>query len=134
MKRGGRLASAKKWLESFEGKNPIRGYSRWYGVDLLCAVAELQMLGVQLDRTHVEQIRVTMENRKKQAQRRKKQAKRRKEEAAKQSEFESNWSDENFSFIAGYTSGGMPFGVPWPEDDEEKIWRSGVERRPEMGW
>ncbi len=27
--------------------------------------------------------------------------------------------DENFSFIAGYTSGGFPYGSPWEETDDE---------------
>ena len=28
--------------------------------------------------------------------------------------------DENFSFIAGYTSGGYPYGNPWGETDDEQ--------------
>jgi len=28
--------------------------------------------------------------------------------------------DENFSFIAGYTSGGFPYGNPWEESDDEQ--------------
>lgn len=28
--------------------------------------------------------------------------------------------DENFSFIAGYTSGGYPYGNPWEETDDEQ--------------
>ena len=28
--------------------------------------------------------------------------------------------DENFSFIAGYTSGGCPYGNPWEETDDEQ--------------
>ena len=28
--------------------------------------------------------------------------------------------DENFSFIAGYTSGGFPYGNPWEELDDEQ--------------
>ena len=27
--------------------------------------------------------------------------------------------DENFSFIAGYTAGGFPYGKPWEESDME---------------
>lgn len=27
--------------------------------------------------------------------------------------------DENFSFIAGYTAGGFPYGTPWEESDME---------------
>lgn len=29
-------------------------------------------------------------------------------------------SDETFAFIAGYTSGGVPYGVAWEEIGEEK--------------
>lgn len=28
--------------------------------------------------------------------------------------------DENFSFIAGYTSGGFPYGNPWEEADDDQ--------------
>ena len=28
--------------------------------------------------------------------------------------------DESFSFIAGYTSGGFPYGNPWEETDNEQ--------------
>ena len=28
--------------------------------------------------------------------------------------------DENFSFIAGYTSGGFSYGNPWEETDDEQ--------------
>lgn len=28
--------------------------------------------------------------------------------------------DENFSFIAGYTSGGFPYGNSWEETDDEQ--------------
>ena len=28
--------------------------------------------------------------------------------------------DENFSFIADYTSGGFPYGNPWEETDNEQ--------------
>lgn len=27
-------------------------------------------------------------------------------------------SDENFAFIAGYTSGGLPYGITWEEMEE----------------
>ncbi|MFW5652325.1 MAG: hypothetical protein ACOCNC_13310 [Acetivibrio ethanolgignens] len=28
--------------------------------------------------------------------------------------------DENFCFIAGYTSGGFPYGNPWEETDNDQ--------------
>lgn len=39
----------------------------------------------------------------------------------KKKEFEENLiygQDENFSFIAGYTDGGIPFGITWEEQEE----------------
>lgn len=46
-------------------------------------------------------------------QNRAKKSKRKK----KQQEFEEKLfeSDENFAFIAGYTSGGAPYGITWEE-------------------
>lgn len=29
--------------------------------------------------------------------------------------------DENFAFIAGYTSGGFPYGITWKEQDKRKM-------------
>ena len=42
----------------------------------------------------------------------------RKRKAQKQQEQDgslSNWQDDRFFFIAGYTSGGAPYGVTWEE-------------------
>lgn len=106
MNRAGRLQSAKKWLESFEGKNVVRGYARWFGVDLLCAAKELQLLKVKLDATYLERLRVTVENRR-----------RKKPKAIDDGVSDFGGCDEHFSFIIGRTSNGMPFGVPWADDD-----------------
>ncbi|MGL4819508.1 MAG: hypothetical protein ACRC5C_05970 [Bacilli bacterium] len=35
--------------------------------------------------------------------------------------FDDNESDEYFYFIAGYTSGGIPFGITWEEAKEEGL-------------
>lgn len=106
MKRAGRLQSTKKWLASFEGKNVVRGYAKWFGVDLLCAAKELQLLGVEIDAFYLERLRVTFQNRR-----------RKKHKAFNDAASDFGNSDEHFSFIAGYTSGGMPYGVPWPDDE-----------------
>ena len=37
---------AKKWLETYTGANLVKGYAKWFGVDRICALKELQMLGV----------------------------------------------------------------------------------------
>lgn len=46
MKRKARLQSAKTWLARYPGKNMVKGYSSHFAVDKLCAVKELQMIGV----------------------------------------------------------------------------------------
>jgi hypothetical protein len=43
MKRQARLELARSWLTTFRGKNLVRGYTNWFGVDLLCAVKELSL-------------------------------------------------------------------------------------------
>ena len=109
MKRAARLRSARKWLASFEGKNVVRGYAQWFGVDLLCATKELQMLGVEVGSPYRERLQSRLDSRN-----RKRQKKR-----ADLLENDCIESDEYFSYIVGYTSGGMPYGVPW--DDSEDL-------------
>ena len=46
-----------------------------------------------------------------------KNSKRRKKQNIQDFEIEQ---DENFSFIAGYTSCGFPYGNPWEESDDEQ--------------
>lgn len=53
MNREQRLQSARTFIRNYTGRNIARGYSRWYGVDRRCAVAELQMLGVRLKKDYV---------------------------------------------------------------------------------
>ena len=43
-----RLQRAKTWLSSYEGKNVVRGYAKKYRVDLLSAISELRILGVEI--------------------------------------------------------------------------------------
>ncbi len=49
MNREARLQSAASFVPGYSGKNVVRGYARWFGVDLGCALKELTMLGVALD-------------------------------------------------------------------------------------
>jgi hypothetical protein len=60
MRRPARLMSAATWLPSYTGKNIVRGYARWYGVDLLCAIVELRMLGVAVAAEYEAQVRLTI--------------------------------------------------------------------------
>lgn len=106
MKREGRLQSAKAWIPTFTGKNIMRGYRTRYGVDCLCAIRELELLGIKFDADYVATIKQSVEG----ASRAKARKKAEAEENFKASLFE--W-DDNFSFIAGHTEGGAPYGVPW---------------------
>lgn len=74
MKRAGRLQSAKHWVPKYSGKNVVRGYAKHYGVDHLCAVLELRMIGVEIDPVYVEQLKATAEAKAEATRRRKQKA------------------------------------------------------------
>ena len=108
------LAMASQWISNYQGNNIIKGYSTYFGVDKLCAIKELQMLGVKISEERKKQIVDAHEA----------MTELRKKKKEDKDEKEDNYgmlfgSDENFSFIAGYTSGGMPYGTPWEEPDEK---------------
>ncbi len=46
MDRPRRLQAARSFIRGFGGKRIVVGYARWFGVDRICAITELQMLGV----------------------------------------------------------------------------------------
>lgn len=107
MKREARLSSAKAtgWVGKYQGKNIIKGYSNWYGVDFITAITELRLLGVPIDSAREAEISATIAARKK---------------------FDELYADGDdiFAYLAGYTAGGVPFGVTWEELGEEPPWLS----------
>jgi hypothetical protein len=56
MRRPARLQAAVKWRSGYGGKNIVRSYARWFGVDLVCAIVELRMLGVAIDAEYEQQV------------------------------------------------------------------------------
>ena len=114
MTRDGRLRNARstQWVENYTGGDLVRGYRNWYGVDALMAVMELRMLGVSVSEEREAQVRRTIEQKAAQTAARK--------ERRRLGEEASFWEDrdENFAYIAGYTSGGAAFGVTWDEWEE----------------
>lgn len=117
-KREQRLRSAQLWMLKYEGKNIVKGYRKHFGVDIMCAITELQLLGHKLTDEYINSVRRTIE-----AERIKRREKK------KQKELEgllSSNSDDTFYYIAGYTSGGAPYGITWEEaeplvgEDEEQ--------------
>jgi hypothetical protein len=109
MRRQARLDSARQWLASYSGKNIVRGYRKRYGVDWLCAVRELRQLGREIDPQYVAQLAVTMAQRRLERQRRKQQ---REGDGVEEGAIDS---DDTFADIAGYTSGGVPYGLTWEQ-------------------
>lgn len=111
MNRDARLQSARQWVKTYTGRDVVRGYRKWFGVDTVCAIVELRQIGVSVPDERLRQAKRTEE----QAARRhaaRKQA---------QSIEEQPDSDSIFAYIAGYTDGGAPYGVRWDElelDDE----------------
>ena len=41
-----RLNSSTDWIRNFTGENIVKEYSKWYGVDLICAIKELRNKGI----------------------------------------------------------------------------------------
>ena len=61
----GRLAAAGNWMAGYQGKNLVKSYRKWFGVDILCAVAELEMLGVRIDPDYKKQLQQSEDARRK---------------------------------------------------------------------
>ena len=57
MRRRARLADARQWLSTQGGTNVLGAYERWYGVDRLCAITELRLLGVPISEEDEAQAR-----------------------------------------------------------------------------
>ncbi len=111
-KRERRLNSAKNWIQTYSGNNHVKGYSKKYSVDKLCAVKELRMIGVEISEEYERQLINSIQTHR---QQRLSFKKKREEELNGRSSFES---DENLAMIIGYTSGGFPYGVTHEEMEE----------------
>jgi hypothetical protein len=103
LNRKQRISMTKNWLKTFDGKNIVKGYSNWFGVDLFCAIAELRIAGEDISIDYEEKIQ-------KSHMERINQRKLKKEHSEFEQEQINEW-DEKFEFIAGYTSNGVPYGI-----------------------
>jgi hypothetical protein len=115
MQRANRLQLAKHFIPMYTGKNLIIGYQKWFAVDFACAVKELKLLGVKLDDQYIRQVLDNQEKKMLLA----KQHKIAKEKQQREDFF--NYSYEHFAYIAGYTSGGFPYGTTWEEMEELEL-------------
>jgi len=109
-----RLPKAKQWLESYSGDNALKAYRKKFAVDRLEAVKELQILGMEIPEDVIQKEKQAVKAHQQQIQNKK--TKRRAARIAKSDAVDLYPdSDDNFFFIAGYTSGGAPYGVTWEE-------------------
>jgi len=107
-----RLESSKEWIGNYEGKNIVKGYTKWYGVDLLCAIKELRINGVTVDEEYENKVKKSIEA--------KIIANQMNEENRGIIDIQDEDSESRFAFIAGYTSGGAPYGITHEEIEDSQ--------------
>uniref|UniRef100_UPI00286F8854 hypothetical protein n=1 Tax=Anaerosporobacter sp. TaxID=1872529 RepID=UPI00286F8854 len=110
-KRENRLRKAKQWITTYNGtpKKITSNYKKRFHVDVMTAVKDLQAIGVEFTQEYLDAVKKSEEARLRQLHLQK--------EKKRQQELDDIYadSDDNFAFIAGYTSGGAPYGITWDE-------------------
>ena len=103
-----RKKKAKGWLNTYTGTDVVKDYREHFkGVDVACAVRELKEIGYKFESDYEKNVLEAESARINQIHRKK--------EAKQQTEPYTEFQDDTFYFIAGYTSGGAPYGVQWGE-------------------
>ena len=107
LKTAQRLPKARKWLGDYDGdeRRILRNYRSKFKVDIPTALRDLQQIGYLFRPGYVDAVLRGEEQRVHQKALKKQE----------QSEQAVPWRDDRFYFIAGYTSGGAPYGVTWEE-------------------
>lgn len=103
-----RLRKARQWVLAYNGTHIVRAYRKKFKVDYSCALNDMEAIGALspeklANMRQAEEIRL--------------QRKREEQQRKTEQEFYNRFpdSDDTFYFIAGYTSGGAPYGVTWAE-------------------
>lgn len=105
-KREHRLANAWKIKDQLDSvKSRIKHYAKYYSINLKTAAIELRMLDYSLTEKEIQGMEQAI----------KAEELRQKRRLQKLEEENVDW-DEGFSFIAGFTSGGAPYGTKRKED------------------
>lgn len=110
-----RLEKARKWLAAYNGDQVLKAYRKKFATDRMQTLRELQMLGLTFTQEQIakEHQAVQAHMRQEQAKKAKRRARRK---AVKEAPvFFNPDQDDRFYYIAGYTSGGAPYGVTWEE-------------------
>lgn len=117
MKFTERKSKAEKWVAAFDGTayggDIIKAYRKKFAVDRMKAVEELQLLGVSLTKEQIDREKAAVRTYREMQRDKKEKRKRLREQ---KNELETNKEQNDvFYYIAGYTSGGVPYGVTWEE-------------------
>ena len=115
--RKARLKEARIWWQEqnfTEDSHIVKAYRKRFGVDKTCAMRELCLLKVL---SPEKQAAYERDLKAKDRKRTEKRAARREAKSGNQNEC-PEFQDDRFFFIAGYTSGGAPYGITWEEMDE----------------
>jgi len=113
-----RKKKAKGWVKTYTGTDILKDYRALFkGVDVACAMRELQEMGHQFEPDYEKKVmndeaaRINRIHREKDRKR-------------QPQDYDNDFQDDNFFYIAGYTSGGAPYGVQW--------WEMGLEPWEDM--
>ena len=111
-RREERLRKGQQWLTTYQGtaKHMLKHYRERFHVDIITASKDLQALGVNFTQEQLDTIRKNEEDRIRQ-----KHLQKAKIEQERFSELYGYTCDDRFAYIAGYTSGGAPYGSTWEE-------------------
>lgn len=101
MKRVCRLQLASHWVPKYEGKDLIRGYSKHFAVDPLCAIKELLMLGLEIPTQRIAQVQATVLHKQRQRARKREREKQKEQKQAMSSYGQLFGHNEYFAFIGG---------------------------------
>ena len=121
MKFEERKIKAEKWVAEYDGTpyggDIIKAYRKKFAVDRMKAVAELQMLGVSLTKEQIDREKAAVKAYQDIQKAKKAKRKRLREQRKMQKSDIADYleQDDRFYYIAGYTSGGAPYGVTWEE-------------------
>ena len=106
-----RLQKARQWILTYNGtpKHMAKHYRKRFHVDITTAVRDLQDIGVEFTPEYLDAVKRSEEERIRQ----KRLEKERK--VQQEQDFLYEDSDDVYAFIAGYTGGGVPYGITWEE-------------------
>ncbi|MFW6351557.1 MAG: hypothetical protein ACOC2E_04160 [Bacteroidota bacterium] len=115
IKRPARLNAAAKWLNEYNGKNIVSGYAKWFGVDKICALSELKILGIEIDPERERQIIESV------CARTEQKRKKKKGKSFDDNTYPGFYPPEgNIASVVDHTSNGFPYGLTWEEWEQIK--------------